>query len=280
VVGAALDWPETAAFRRSADFAPALREALLRFGLLCLRRAELTPAELLEMAEMFGAPLHHPYQPSIEPGSPVILVVKEPDDHGPNVGGAWHTDTTYLDPPGLVTVLRAVEVPAAGGDTCFSSSRAALAALSPAMRELLADLRIIHTRDPAAQQSARSVVRIGAVERGDVAETAHSCVVELEPGGAQGMIFNPTLATRLSGFTAEECRPFIRFLTDHVTRPEFGCRLSWQEGDVALWDNRQVIHRAVNDFHGQRRVMWRVATTGWQFRQAGHSAQREEVGAR
>ena len=58
--------------------------------------------------------------------------------------------------------------------------------------------------------------------------------------------------------TDEESRPLIQFLQAHCTKPEFTARLRWETGTVTIWDNRCCQHFAINDYHGQRRVMWRL----------------------
>jgi taurine dioxygenase len=64
--------------------------------------------------------------------------------------------------------------------------------------------------------------------------------------------------TRFKGWTEAESRPLIDFLQTHCTRPEFTARIRWRKGTVTIWDNRCVQHFAINDYHGQRRVMWRL----------------------
>jgi len=54
----------------------------------------------------------------------------------------------------------------------------------------------------------------------------------------------------------------LPFLFDHVRSPEFQCRFHWEPGSIAFWDNRCVQHYALNDYHGQRRVMHRVSVNG------------------
>jgi taurine dioxygenase len=48
----------------------------------------------------------------------------------------------------------------------------------------------------------------------------------------------------------------------HITRPEFACRFHWEEGSIAFWDNRQCLHYALNDYHGEKRLMHRLMVEG------------------
>ena len=62
--------------------------------------------------------------------------------------------------------------------------------------------------------------------------------------------------------TEEESAPLLDYLCDHAVRPEFTCRFRWEKNSIAFWDNRCVLHNAINDYHGQRRVMHRVTIEG------------------
>ena len=62
--------------------------------------------------------------------------------------------------------------------------------------------------------------------------------------------------------TEEESLPLLDWLMGHATRPEFTCRLRWEKGSLAIWDNRRLMHMAVNDYFGQRRVMQRITVKG------------------
>jgi taurine dioxygenase len=76
--------------------------------------------------------------------------------------------------------------------------------------------------------------------------------------GKKALYVNTRHTIRFKDMTEEESRPLLDFLQAHCTRPEFTARLRWEKGTVAIWDNRCCQHFAINDYHGQRRVLWRL----------------------
>ena len=62
--------------------------------------------------------------------------------------------------------------------------------------------------------------------------------------------------------TPEESKPLIDFLLARAIRPEFNCRLRWEERTLGMWDNPYVLHTAINDYPGYRRVMYRTTVEG------------------
>ena len=68
--------------------------------------------------------------------------------------------------------------------------------------------------------------------------------------------------TRFEGWTRRESLPLLSYLFAVGTRPEFTTRFRWAPGSIAMWDNRQTWHFAVNDYQGQRRVMHRILLAG------------------
>lgn len=73
---------------------------------------------------------------------------------------------------------------------------------------------------------------------------------------------NPEFTMRFEGWTRRESLPLLRYLFEFGIRPEFVTRFHWAPGSIAMWDNRQTWHFAVNDYHGQRRVMHRILLAG------------------
>ena len=69
-------------------------------------------------------------------------------------------------------------------------------------------------------------------------------------------------AIGLDGFKDAEARPLLDYLKAHAIHPEFTCRFRWRVGSMAIWDNRCTMHRALNDYPGQRRRMHRITICG------------------
>jgi taurine dioxygenase len=67
---------------------------------------------------------------------------------------------------------------------------------------------------------------------------------------------------RFAGWTEEESAPLLEYLFQHQVKPEFTCRFSWTPKSIALWDNRCVMHNPVNDYHGHKRLLYRITLKG------------------
>ena len=80
--------------------------------------------------------------------------------------------------------------------------------------------------------------------------------------GRRALYVNTGHTTHFEGWTEEESRPLLDFLFEHQIKPEFTCRFRWQEGSLALWDNRCTLHIPVNDYQGFRRRMHRISLAG------------------
>jgi len=177
---------------------------------------------------------------------------------------------TYLDEPALGSILYALEVPDYGGDTMFANQYMAYEALSPGMRHMLDGLVAIHSArgvygvDADNSYARRDGLSAMQIKRSEAAhrETEHPVVRTHPETGRKGLYVNRNFTVRFKDMTVEESRPLLNFLYEHAVRPEFTCRFRWERGSIAFWDNRCVQHYALNDYHGQRRVMHRVTING------------------
>ena len=80
--------------------------------------------------------------------------------------------------------------------------------------------------------------------------------------GRKALYVNTAHTSHFEGWTTEESRPLLDYLSKHQIQPEFRNRLQWEPGTLTIWANRCTQHYPMNDYHGHRRVMHRVTLAG------------------
>jgi taurine dioxygenase len=241
----------------------AIRAAWLEHLVVVFLGQDLPSERFLAFAKRLGPIGEYPFVQGI-PGFPEIIAVVKLEHERVNFGGIWHSDTTYLDIPPMATLLVAREIPPYGGDTLFANMYLAYEALSDGMKALLDPLVAVNSSAKAdVTRTREDRVRDGAKAEAKQAYQAEHPAVRTHPEtGRRALYVNVGHTQRFRGMTEEESRPILDFLFDHLKKPEFTCRVSWQVGSLALWDNRCVQHNPVNDYHGHRRVMHRITLSG------------------
>jgi len=244
-----------------------IRQALLDHLVIFFHDQHLTPEQHLAFGRRFGYLNVHDFVDGMPDHPEIIEVKKEEYETGSNFGGEWHSDVTYLEEPALGSILYAREVPHFGGDTLFANMYLAYDALSEGMKRMLAGMTAVHSarrayspRSNYFSEGRRSmkIRRDNAAE----AEVEHPVVRTHPETGRKALFVNRTFTIRFTDMTEEESAPLLNYLYRHATQPEFTCRFRWQRNAIAFWDNRCVQHYAINDYHGQRRVMHRVTVNG------------------
>jgi taurine dioxygenase len=242
-----------------------IRRAFGEHGVVFFRDQQLAPEQHLAFAERF-APIDINRFFAAAPGYPMIAEVRKEPEQTRNIGGGWHTDHSYDEVPALGSMLYAREVPKTGGDTLFASMYAAYDALSDGLKATLEGLRACHSSRHvfgAEAQARRGDLagRIGNPERA-TQDAVHPVIIRHPETGRRALYVNPGFTLRFDGWTEEESAPLLQYLYRQATRPEFTCRFHWREGSLALWDNRSTWHFAVNDYHGERRLLHRITIAG------------------
>jgi taurine dioxygenase len=245
------------------DTVAAIRAAWLEHLVIFFRQQTLSPAQFLQLASRFGEPVEYPFVKGLD-GFPQITPVIKLEHEKINFGGLWHSDTAYLERPPMATMLIARETPPRGGDTLFANMYLAYETLSEGMRRMLDGLVVVNSSAKADVTKTREDrVRDSAKDDARREYVAEHPVVRIHPEtGRKALYANGGHALRFRDMTVEESAPLLSYLFSHATRPEFTCRFRWEEGSIALWDNRCTQHNPVNDYHGFRRVMHRVTLKG------------------
>ena len=240
-----------------------IRQALLDHLVIFFRNQSVTPSQQIAFSQRFGELSFYPFVSGL-PDYPEIVEVRKEPDETTNFGGLWHTDTSYLPIPPLGSLLYALEVPPAGGDTLFANMYMAYDALSDTMKDLLVGL---HGVNSAARGSAASTrvdrIRDNPKKANEIVTTATHPLVRTHPEtGRKALYCSDAHTMHIEGMTLEESQPILRYLYRQQQRPEFSCRFQWTPGALAFWDNRAAQHNALNDYHGHRRGMHRVTLAG------------------
>jgi taurine dioxygenase len=243
-----------------------VRSALFEHGAVFFRDQDLTPEQHIAFAGRFG-PINVNRFFAHAPGYPMIAEVRKEPGQKANIGGGWHTDHSYDQIPALGSALYAREVPPTGGDTLFASMYAAYDALSDGLKQTLEGLRACHSSrhvfgaDNPRRTNSDLNDRVMNPELA-TQDAVHPVVIRHPGSGRRALYVNPGFTLRFDGWTAEESRPLLDYLYHHASRPEFTCRFRWQPGSLAFWDNRATWHYALNDYHGERRLLHRITVEG------------------
>jgi taurine dioxygenase len=247
------------------DIFAEIRRAFGQHGVVFFHDQHLSPEQHIAFAERFAAIDINRFFTAV-PGYPMIAEVRKEPDQTRNIGGGWHTDHSYDEIPALGSMLYAREVPQSGGDTLFASMYAAYDALSDGMKAMLERLRACHSSRHVFGAAGRALQgdlagRIGHPELA-TQDAVHPVVIRHPETGRPALYVNPGFTLRFDGWSEDESLPILDYLYRHAVRPEFTCRFHWREGSLALWDNRSTWHFAVNDYHGERRLLHRITIQG------------------
>ena len=250
----------------------ALEAAVVRHKVVFLRgQHQLDNATHEGLAARFGDPVAHPTVPVAE-GSRYLLELDSKEGYA---ASSWHTDVTFVDAYPKLSLLRALTVPEAGGDTIWANGETAYESLPEPLRQLANQLWAVHTNDfdYAALLAASGLPdKQGTIAReraefqksvfaATVYETEHP-VVRVHPVSGQRSLLLGHFVRNFVGLNKVDSQRLFDTLQDHITNEENTVRWRWQPGDIAIWDNRSTQHRAIADFALQRRTLRRATVHG------------------
>ena len=185
-----------------------------------------------EVALRFGELEIHPHAEKFSEALPEVCVLNSQRGGRADV---WHSDVTYTRSPPIGVLVRFVQGPTVGGDTLWSNQYLAFESLSVPIRELVSGLSALHisTIDPDMSREYP--------------------VVRTHPSTGRNALYVNRLFTRaLTELLPGESDALLNHLFEWSEKPEFTCRWRWSPGDMVLWDNRCVLHRAINDYADER----------------------------
>ncbi|MCX4988805.1 MULTISPECIES: TauD/TfdA family dioxygenase [unclassified Streptomyces] len=240
------------------DVAEEIRQALLEWKVLFFRGQDaFDPQSQLAFSGLWGEPEPNPFFPKGDTNE-VTRLAK--DDMLMGTENIWHSDHSFMAAPALGSVLRAVEVPPAGGDTMWADMAAAYDNLTESMKARIEGLTAVH--DWVVSHGLLMTESQIAGHRENLPPVEHPVVVHHPRTGRKVLYVNEPFTTRIVGLSDVESRELLNELVLQARIPEYQVRFRWQPGSVAVWDNIATQHYAISDYFPRRRVMERIAIAG------------------
>ena len=237
-----------------------IRQAFLDYQVLFFRQQSEIPPDLhVTFGKRFG-PLHaHPAAPTMD-GHPEIFEIHATKDSKIANGEFWHSDVSCDDEPPLGTMLQIHIAPPCGGDTMFSDMYGAYDVLSEPVKRMLDGLTATH--------ESEHIYRGRYADRGrkdldiDCPSAVHPVVRTHPDTGRKALFVNRTFTTRINELSPEESDAVLTMLFEQAEHINHQIRFRWTLNDMAFWDNRCCMHRAIWDYWPEERKGRRVTIKG------------------
>ena len=248
----------------AGDTMEAIKQTIYQHGVAVFRDQEFSPEQHLAFAKRWGSIDVNKYFP-LQDEFPEIAVVRKKADQQTNIGGAWHTDHSYDQIPAMGSILVARELPPRGGDTHYAHMGAAYDSLSDELKSAVEGLEAYHTADHVYEEDGLyAKTDMGKELRGQHERTGatHPVVIRHPHTGQKLLYVNSGFTINFVGQTREESLPLLTELLNAALVEDNQCVVKWQPGTVAIWDNRNSWHNAMNDYQGHYREMHRITLSG------------------
>ena len=241
----------------SADLIGSLRAALLEHHLLVVAGQDLRREELQTFGCGWGELLTHPASARAE--NPFVQTLASKNGSRGRGYGAWHSDMSWHPTPPWITMLHARRLPSRGGDTGFANQALAWQALDLAAKDRGRMFRrdLPSTKDIVGLDASHTGKRFGPT----VQDSVHPVARAHDESGRPALYVNPEFTSHIVGMEETAAKLMLHALWAHATGLEFSYRHRWLPGDLAIWDNRTVMHTSILDYD-EPRTLTRVVVKG------------------
>src|SRR5215475_13360919 len=239
-----------------------LREAWYEGLILLLRDQTLAEEDQVRFAEYFGPPaktlnVHNTGQ------HPAVMLVSNIRQDGKPIGALpdgemhFHTDQCYVERPAAASMLYAIEVPSAGGNTLFANAYLAYETLPADIKRRIDGRKAVNAYDYANAATIRGT-RLGE----GVPHYAHPVVRTHPATGRKALYVNRLMTVSIEGLPPAESEELLNALFDHQEQRQFVYEHVWRAGDILMWDNRCTLHARTDFAPTERRLLRRIAILG------------------
>jgi taurine dioxygenase len=246
----------------------AIHDAFLRHQVLLFNTGDLPPARQVAFARIFGEVQVHVMNQYHADGFPELYRLSNLDEHGrpngkhPDRGTmAWHTDGSWRKVTGQATIIYGEIVPEQGGETHFCDMYGAYERLDDGWKRRLEGLRAVHNLD-FSRNRRHGEDPMTQAQKQATPPVDHP-IVRTHPQTGRKCIFLGDHAEYVLGMPYEEGRALIEELNALAVHPDLTYEHRWRDGQLIVWDNRCLMHRATPyDPATQRRVVRRCTILG------------------
>ena len=237
-----------------------IQQAFLLYQVLFFKdQKEIHPEQHIAFGKRFGALHAHPAAPTMD-GYPEIFEIHATKNSKVANGEFWHSDVSCDETPPLGTMLQIHILPPCGGDTMFSDMYAAYDDLSEPIKGMIDGLSALH--------SSEHIYKGRYSDRGqkdsdiDCPQAIHPIVRTHPDTGRKALFVNRTFTTKIMGLSDNESEMILKLLFEHAEDIRYQIRFRWELNDMAFWDNRCCMHRAIWDYWPEERKGRRVTIKG------------------
>lgn len=257
-IGAVLNGIDLAQVAGDAEAIAEIRAALLEYKVIFFRDQQLNTEQHVAFAAAFGELEEHPFLQASDDDPRLVRFEKSEAAGG--YENIWHSDVSWREIPSMGSILRAIEVPAIGGDTLFCDMYAAWEGLDDDTRGQLASLQATHD---ALRAFGAGLSEAESEEQRAKFPTQTHPLMRTHPETERQLLYvNRVFTDSIVGIEPDASESLLSFLCSQADVPEYQCRFHWEPGSIAFWDNRAVQHYASSDYWPQRRVMERATVIG------------------
>jgi taurine dioxygenase len=244
-------------------FAP-LYDAWLKYGVTVVRDQELEIEDFLHYSRRYGIVVPHPSKSTRHPDFPEITMLGVNKFNADGTlnnaiykrgGAGFHTDGAYDEVPFKATQLYALAVPNIGGNTLFSNMYQAHDALPERLKTLLKGRRGAFSY--GGRNASQALLN---EEDRDWTPAFHDILRVHGETKRTSLYFDPGKIIYIEGMEKDQNDDVIDELTERMIAPDAGYSHQWRVGDIVIWDNRCMVHKAAGDYPPEQdRIHWRVS---------------------
>ena len=238
-----------------------IRDAFHKFQVLFFQnQSEILPENHIKLGRCFGDLHIHPAAPKMKNYPQIFEINTDKNSKIANGAEDFHSDVSCDIEPPLGTMLQLHILPECGGDTMFANMYMAYEALSNPMQKFLSDLKASHESEHF--YSGRYKTESNSESKTEYPSAIHPIIRTHPETGKKAIFVNKFFTTRILGLEPQESKFILDFLFSHIEKTEFQIRYRWNKNDMAFWDNRCTIHKALWDYFPHERKGRRVTIKG------------------